>query len=93
MIVDICFLDKLNSIPLLQPFIDSMEIKMFSIVYNMMAFIKGIYVKNLRKFAKFVGGGYGVSVTYGTAVIELALASLGIGKGDKVLPNFTFGLP
>ena len=54
---------------------------------------KGIYVKKFeRKFTKFVGGGYGVSVTNGTAAIELALASLGIGKGDEViLPNFTFG--
>ena len=58
-----------------------------------MAFIKRHLCKKFeRKFAKFVGGGYGVSVTNGTAAIELALASLGIGKGDEViLPNFTFG--
>ncbi len=93
-IVDICFLDKLNSIPLLQPFIDSMEIKnVLNCLQTGWLSSKGIYVKKFeRKFTKFVGGGYGVSVTNGTAAIELALASLGIGKGDEViLPNFTFG--
>lgn len=93
-VVDICFLDKLNSIPLLQPFIDKSEIKnVLNCLQTGWLSSKGIYVKKFeKKFSSFVGGGYGVSVTNGTAAIELALASLGIGRGDEVIiPNYTFG--
>ena len=44
-----------------------------------------------RKFSKYLGGGYAVAVSNGTTAIELALASLGVKRGDEViLPNFTF---
>ena len=44
-----------------------------------------------KKFSKYLGGGYAVAVSNGTTAIELALASLGIKRGDEViLPNFTF---
>ncbi len=44
-----------------------------------------------RNFSKYLGGGYAVAVSNGTTAIELALASLGIKKGDEVIvPNFTF---
>ena len=93
-VVDICLLDKLNSIPLLQPFIDKSEINnVLNCLQTGWLSSKGVYVKKFEnKFTQFLGGGYAVSVTNGTAAIELGLASLGIGKGDEViLPNFTFG--
>ena len=93
-VVDICLLDKLNSIPLLQPFIDKSEINnVLNCLQTGWLSSKGVYVKKFEnKFTQFLGGGYAVSVTNGTAAIELGLASLGVGKGDEViLPNFTFG--
>ena len=93
-IIDISFLDRLNSIPLLQPFIDKSEIKnVLNCLQTGWLSSKGVYVKKFeQKFTNFIGGGYGVAVTNGTAALELALTSLGIGKGDEVIvPNFTFG--
>ena len=44
-----------------------------------------------KKFSKYIGGGHAVAVSNGTTAIELALATLGIKRGDEViLPNFTF---
>ena len=93
-IVDICFFDKLNSIPLLEPFIDQNEINnVLNCLQTGWLSSKGIFVKKFENaFSKFLGGGYAASVTNGTAAIELALATLGIKRGDEViLPNFTFG--
>lgn len=51
----------------------------------------GDYVgKFERAFAEYCGCLYGVSTTSGTTALHLALAALGIGKGDKVIvPTFT----
>lgn len=38
-----------------------------------------------KKFAKFIGAKYAVGVGSGTDALRLALRSLGIGRGDKVL--------
>jgi len=44
-----------------------------------------------RAFTEYLGGGYATAVSNGTAALHLALASLGIEKGDKViLPSLTF---
>lgn len=44
-----------------------------------------------KSFAEFLGGGEAVAVSNGTAALHLALASLGLKKGDEViLPSFTF---
>ncbi len=44
-----------------------------------------------RTFARFIGTRYAVATTSGTASLELALASLGVGHGDEVIvPGFTF---
>ena len=53
---------------------------------------KGPYVKKFeRKFEKFLGGGYAVSVSNGTTALELGIKSLGIKPGDEIIvPNFTF---
>lgn len=38
-----------------------------------------------QAFADFCGAKYGVATTSGTTALEIALRSIGIGKGDKVL--------
>ena len=48
-VVDICLLDKLNSIPLLQPFIDKSEINnVLNCLQTGWLSSKGVYVKNLK---------------------------------------------
>jgi perosamine synthetase len=44
-----------------------------------------------RKFADYVGVKHGIATTSGTTALEVALRSLGIGKGDKVITTaFSF---
>ncbi len=51
----------------------------------------GKYVQEFeKKFAEYCDCKYGVAVCNGTVAIHLALAALGIGKGDEVIiPSFT----
>ena len=51
----------------------------------------GHFIKDFEaRFASYIGTRHGVSVCNGTAAIHLALAALGIGKGDEViLPSIT----
>tara|TARA_B100001250_G_scaffold411928_1_gene441820 strand:- start:49 stop:1548 length:1500 start_codon:yes stop_codon:yes gene_type:complete len=92
-IVDFASIYDLGRIPLLSPQI-SLEEK-----NNVMNCLNtgwissvGNYVEKFEKeFTKYLGGGYALSVTNGTTALELAIRSLGIGKGDEILlPNFTF---
>ncbi len=52
----------------------------------------GKYVGEFEKrFSSYCGSKYGVSVSNGTVALQLALAALGIGKGDEVIvPDLTF---
>jgi perosamine synthetase len=52
---------------------------------------KGRYVDEFEKgFARYCGVAEGIATTNGTAALHLALAALGVGKGDEViLPAFT----
>ena len=49
------------------------------------------YLKKLEEgFSSFIGVNYGVAVTNGSAALDLAVATLGIGPGDEVItPTFT----
>ena len=51
----------------------------------------GKYISEFEKgFAAYCGTKYGVATTSGTTALHLALAALGIGKGDEVIiPTFT----
>lgn len=51
----------------------------------------GKYIEKFEKeFAKFCGVKYGVGCCNGTTAIHLALAALGIGRGDEIIvPSFT----
>jgi len=53
---------------------------------------KGAYIEEFEKsFARYCGAGYGVATANGTVALHLALAALGIGKGDEVIvPTLTF---
>ncbi|MDD1667971.1 MAG: DegT/DnrJ/EryC1/StrS family aminotransferase [Methanomicrobiales archaeon] len=52
---------------------------------------KGRYVNEFEEgFARYCGVSEGISTTNGTTALHLALAALGVGKGDEViLPAFT----
>jgi len=44
-----------------------------------------------KAFSGYLGGGYAIAVSSGTAALHLALACLGLGEGDEViLPSLTF---
>ena len=52
----------------------------------------GKYIELFEKaFCNFVGVKHGIAVATGTAALHLALAAIGVGRGDEVLvPDFTF---
>lgn len=52
---------------------------------------KGKYVDEFEsKFAQYCGCSHGITTTNGTTALHLALATIGVGKGDEVIiPAFT----
>lgn len=82
----------MNMIPVNEPLIGKEELlNITDCVKSGWISSKGSYIKSFEEeFAKFCGVRYGISTTSGTTALHLALASLGIKKGDEVImPTFT----
>lgn len=80
-------------IPVAQPIIGTKELEYVSdAVKSGWVSSQGKYVQGFeKKFAKYCGVNYGVSTASGTVALHLALASLGVGKGDEVIvPALSF---
>lgn len=79
-------------IPVCEPFMTGEELRYVAdcIGSNWIS-SKGRYIEEFEeKFAHYCGCDYGVSTTSGTTALHLALAALGIGRGDEVIvPAFT----
>lgn len=83
---------KCRIIPVSQPLFAGNEIKYLThcIKSGWVSCLGGYVTKFEERFAAYCGVRYGVSVSSGTTALHLALASLGIKKGDEViLPAFT----
>ena len=83
---------KCRVIPVSSPLFAGNELKYLThcIKSGWVSCLGGYVTKFEEKFAAYCGVKYGVSVSSGTTALHLALAALGIGKGDEViLPAFT----
>lgn len=79
-------------IPVCSPFLNGNEIKYVTdAVTTGWISSSGSYVSQFENaFSSYCNVKYGVAVCNGTVAIHLALAALGIGKGDEVIiPSFT----
>ena len=79
-------------IPVCEPLLNGNEVKYVTdAVTTGWISSSGSYVKRFEdSFAHYCGMKYGVAVTNGTVALHVALAALGIGKGDEVIiPSFT----
>ena len=79
-------------IPVCEPYLNGNEVKyVMDAVSTGWISSSGKYVTEFENaFAKYCGMKYGVAVCNGTVALHLALAALGIGKGDEVIiPSFT----
>lgn len=80
-----------NLAPVHEP-LESAALDVFRRVYRKNDFILGEDVRHFEEeFAHAVGASYGVGISSGTAALELALRSLGVGPGDEVITTpFSF---
>jgi len=79
-------------IPVNEPFLGKEELRnLTECVRSGWISSKGAYIEKFEnEFAAFCGMKYGIATTNGTTALHLALAALGVGKGDEViLPTFT----
>ena len=80
-------------IPIAEPFLDDNELdNVIDCIKSTWISSKGEYIAKFeQKFSKYCGCKYGISCSNGTTSLHLALAALGIGKGDEVIvPTLTF---
>jgi len=79
-------------IPVAEPYLDGNEKKyVLDCLDTNWISSSGKYITEFEdKFAKYCGCKFGVATTSGTTALHLAVASLGIGRGDEVIvPDFT----
>jgi perosamine synthetase len=80
-------------IPVTEPEIGENELKnVMEAVKSGWVSSKGPFIDEFEQgFSSYIGTKYGVATSNGTTALHLALAALGIGKGDKVLvPSLSF---
>lgn len=83
-------------IPIYKPLIEEEEVEAVSnAVRSGWVSSKGEALQQFEnEFSSYIGGRRGVSTSNGTTALHLALAALGVKKGDEVLvPDFTFVSP
>lgn len=76
-----------------EPFLGKEELKnVIKVVKSGWISSKGEFIEKFEKsFAEYSGARYGVATSNGTTALHLALAALGIGKGDEIIvPTLTF---
>ena len=81
-----------RTIPVCAPFVGEREVELVAkCIRSSWVSSQGPFVSEFEeKFARFCGSRFGVTTNSGTTALHLALAALGIGKGDEiVLPTFT----
>lgn len=82
-----------NFIPVAQPDLSGNEKKyLLNCLSSSWISSKGKFINNFEEsFAKFIGSKFAISTSNGTTALHLAVAALGIGKGDEVIvPDLTF---
>ena len=93
-VVDYSTRARIRQFMVLQPDIGEQEISnVLECVTSGWISSQGRFIGVFEKaFSEYLGGGHAIAVSNGTVALQLALTSLGIGRGDEVIvPNFTFG--
>ena len=93
-VVDYSTRTRIRQIMVLQPDIGEQEISnVLECVTSGWISSQGRFIGVFEKaFSDYLGGGHALAVSNGTVALQLAMTTLGIGRGDEVIvPNFTFG--
>ncbi|MFU8832068.1 MAG: aminotransferase class I/II-fold pyridoxal phosphate-dependent enzyme [Wenzhouxiangella sp.] len=93
-IVDFSTRARIRQFMVLQPDIGEQEISnVLECVTSGWISSQGRFIGKFETaFSDYLGGGHAIAVSNGTVALQLALTTLGIGRGDEVIvPNFTFG--
>ena len=92
--VDVISWAEIWKLPLVEPSLGGNELKYVSecIKTNWISSQGSFVAKFEVEFAKYHNIKHAIAVSSGTTALQLALISMGIGKGDEVItPNLTFG--
>lgn len=93
-IVDFSTRARIRQFMVLQPDIGEQEISnVLECVTSGWISSQGRFIGKFETaFSDYLGGGHAIAVSNATVALQLALTTLGIGRGDEVIvPDFTFG--